>query len=49
MEAVGIVDEIAGMDFEELGEQEAARVGEVLTLAAFELGEIRLTDGFTEL
>ena len=43
--ALGVVDEIAGVDLEEFGEQKARGVGEVWAGAAFDLGEIGLANG----
>ena len=43
--AFGVVDEVAGVDFEEFCEQEARGVGEVRASAALDLGKIGLADG----
>jgi hypothetical protein len=43
--ALGVVDEVAGVDFEELCEEQAGGVGEVGAGSALDLGEIGLADG----
>ena len=48
--ALRIVDQIAGVDLEELREEQARRVGQVRARAALDLREIRLADrGFARL
>ena len=44
MVAFGVVDEVAGVDFEESGEEETGGVGEVRAGAALDLGEVGLAD-----
>ena len=43
--ALGVVDEVAGVDFEELREEQAGGVGEVRAGSALDLGEVGLADG----
>ena len=43
--ALGVVDEVAGVDVEELGEEQAGGVGEVGACSALDLGEVGLADG----
>src|SRR4051812_6299003 len=43
--ALGIVDQIAGVDLEETGQRHARAVGQMPALAALNLREISLTDG----
>ena len=43
--ALGVVDEIAGVDLEELCEEQAGGVGEVGAGSALDLREIGLADG----
>src|SRR5439155_16769912 len=44
VKALGIVDQIAGVDVEELGQDEARRVGQVAAGSALDLGQVRLAD-----
>ena len=44
--ALGVVDEVAWVDFEELREEESGGVGEVWACSALDLGEVGLADGF---
>jgi hypothetical protein len=43
--ALGVVDEVAGMDLKELCEEKAGGVGEMRTCSALDLGEVRLANG----
>jgi hypothetical protein len=47
--AFGIIDQVAGMHFEEFGEEHAGGVGEVRARSGFDLREVALRDGFAEL
>ena len=46
MVALGIVDEVAGVDLKELRKEQASGVGEVRAGSALDLREVGLTDGF---